>query len=161
MKRILPYPLLSLSLLVMWLLLNQSLGLGQILLGAFIAVMAGLVTAALDPPKPKVRSYLAILKLLWVVVIDVLRSNIEVVGVILSGRSRETNRFIEIPLELRDRVGLTILACIITATPGSAWLNYDSFRGVVLIHVLDLQDEAVWIATVKQRYEALLLEIFQ
>ncbi|MBI4048021.1 MAG: Na+/H+ antiporter subunit E, partial [Devosia nanyangense] len=71
------------------------------------------------------------------------------------------NRFIEIPLELRDRVGLTILACIITATPGSAWLNYDSFRGVVLIHVLDLQDEAVWIATVKQRYEALLLEIFQ
>jgi len=161
LKRILPYPLLSLSLLVMWLLLNQSLGLGQILLGAFIAVMAGLVTAALDPPKPKVRSYLAILKLLWVVVIDVLRSNIEVVGVILSGRSRETNRFIEIPLELRDRVGLTILACIITATPGSAWLNYDSFRGVVLIHVLDLQDEAVWIATVKQRYEALLLEIFQ
>ncbi|CDP49977.1 Na+/H+ antiporter subunit E [Paradevosia shaoguanensis] len=161
MKRILPYPLLSLSLLVMWLLLNQSLGLGQILLGAFIAVMAGLVTAALDPPKPKVRSYFAILKLLWVVVIDVLRSNIEVVGVILSGRSRETNRFIEIPLELRDRVGLTILACIITATPGSAWLNYDSFRGVVLIHVLDLQDEAVWIATVKQRYEALLLEIFQ
>jgi len=161
LKRILPYPLLSLSLLVMWLLLNQSLGLGQILLGAFIAVMAGLVTAALDPPKPKVRSYFAILKLLWVVVIDVLRSNIEVVGVILSGRSRETNRFIEIPLELRDRVGLTILACIITATPGSAWLNYDSFRGVVLIHVLDLQDEAVWIATVKQRYEALLLEIFQ
>ncbi|MFD1942583.1 Na+/H+ antiporter subunit E [Paradevosia shaoguanensis] len=161
MKRILPYPLLSLSLLVMWLLLNQSLGLGQILLGAFIAVMAGLVTAALDPPKPKVRSYFAILKLLWVVTIDVLRSNIEVVGVILSGRSRETNRFIEIPLELRDRVGLTILACIITATPGSAWLNYDSFRGVVLIHVLDLQDEAVWIATVKQRYEALLLEIFQ
>ncbi|QMV02734.1 Na+/H+ antiporter subunit E [Devosia sp. D6-9] len=161
MKRILPYPLLSLSLLVMWLLLNQSLGLGQILLGAFIAVMAGLVTAALDPPKPKVRSYFAILKLLWVVTIDVLRSNIEVVGVILSGRSRETNRFIEIPLELRDRVGLTILACIITATPGSAWLNYESFRGVVLIHVLDLQDEAVWIATVKQRYEALLLEIFQ
>jgi multicomponent K+:H+ antiporter subunit E len=161
LKRILPYPLLSLSLLVMWLLLNQSLGLGQILLGAFIAVMAGLVTAALDPPKPKVRSYFAILKLLWVVTIDVLRSNIEVVGVILSGRSRETNRFIEIPLELRDRVGLTILACIITATPGSAWLNYDSFRGVVLIHVLDLQDEAVWIATVKQRYEALLLEIFQ
>ena len=65
------------------------------------------------------------------------------------------------PLELRDRSALAILACIITATPGSAWLEYDAARGTVLIHVLDLIDEQQWIDTIKHRYERLLLEIFQ
>ena len=30
-----------------------------------------------------------------------------------------------------------------------------------MIHVLDLIDENVWIATIKGRYERLLLEIFE
>ncbi|GGF28120.1 cation:proton antiporter [Youhaiella tibetensis] len=161
MRRLFPYPLLSVSLLVMWLLLNQSLGLGHILLGALIGIATAWVTASLDPPKPHVYRYGSILRLLGRVVLDVFVSNIQVTRVLLTGRSRQTNRFIEIPLELTDRVGLAVLACIVTATPGSAWLNYDSARNVVLIHVLDLTDEDQWINTVKTRYEALLLEIFQ
>ena len=30
-----------------------------------------------------------------------------------------------------------------------------------MIHVLDLIDESVWIGTIKNRYERLLLEIFE
>jgi len=161
LKRVFPYPLLSASLLVMWLLLNQSLGVGHILLGAIIGICTAWATASLDPPKPHVYRYGSILRLIWRVLLDVFRSNIEVATVLLTGRSRQTSRFIEIPLELTDRVGLAVLSCIITATPGSAWLNYDSARSVVLIHVLDLTDEEQWISTVKTRYETLLLEIFQ
>ena len=161
LRRFLPYPLLSLSLLVMWLLLNQSLGPGHILLGAVIAIVTGWITASLDPPKPHVYRYGSALKLLVLVMVDVFRSNIDVASALITGRSRETNRFIEIPLELTDRVGLAVLATIVTATPGSAWVNYDSIRNVVLIHVLDLTDEEEWIRTVKTRYEKLLLEIFQ
>ncbi|RYE58485.1 MAG: Na+/H+ antiporter subunit E, partial [Rhizobiaceae bacterium] len=38
--------------------------------------------------------------------------------------------------------------------------EYDRARSTVLIHVFDLVDEKEWVATVKKRYEALLLEIF-
>lgn len=161
MRRVFPYPLLSASLLVMWLLLNQSLGLGHILLGAIIGMAAAWATARLDPPKPHVYRYGSVLKLIVFVLVDVFRSNIEVAIILLTGHGRQTSRFIEIPLELTDRVGLAVLSCVLTATPGSAWLNYDSIRSVVLIHVLDLTDEEQWIRTVKTRYEALLLEIFQ
>lgn len=162
MRQVLPYPLLSLGLLVLWLLLQQSLGLGHILLGAVIALLTGRAFAALQPERPRIRHPLKILKLMLLVAMDVMRSNLAVARIVLEGRRREhTSGFLTLPLELRDRSALAILACIITATPGSAWLEYDAARGTVLIHILDLIDEQEWIDTIKHRYESLLLEIFQ
>jgi len=162
MRRILPYPYLTLALLVMWLLLQQSLAPGQILLGGVVAILASLAMAALTPQRSKVRRLDKILVLAWHVVVDVLRSNVAVARIVLlGGRRKQTAGFLVLPLELRDRLGLAILATILTATPGSAWLEYDAVRGTVLIHVLDLVDEATWIETIKNRYERLLLEIFQ
>jgi multicomponent K+:H+ antiporter subunit E len=162
MRKFFPYPLLTLSLLVLWLLLQQSAGLGHILLGGVIAIFSSRALAALEPEKPYVRKIGAMIRLVGVVTLDIFHSNIAVIGIILQDRRRKpTSGFVAIPLELRDRSGLVILACIITATPGSAWLEYSPTRGVVLIHVLELISEEHWITTVKNRYERLLLEIFQ
>ena len=48
-----------------------------------------------------------------------------------------------------------------TATPGTLWVTFNSANGVLTLHVLDLIDEDAWIATIKQRYERHLLEIFE
>ncbi|MGY3360349.1 multisubunit Na+/H+ antiporter MnhE subunit [Bradyrhizobium sp. GM0.4] len=66
-----------------------------------------------------------------------------------------------IPLDMRNPYGLAMLACIITSTPGTLWVNFDAQKGLLMIHVLDLVDEAEWIRTIKQRYERHLLEIFE
>lgn len=162
MRRLFPHPLLTVLLLLMWLLLQQSVGLGNVLLGAALAIMASLAVAALEPERPRIGRIDKIVTLVALVTMDILRSNLAVCWFIISGRQRlGTSGFVKVPLELRDRVGLTILACIVTATPGSAWLEYSATRGYVLIHVLDLEDEQGWIDTVKHRYERLLLEIFR
>jgi len=162
MSRVLPYPLFTLALLIMWLLLQQSLSLGHLLLGGVIAVSASLAMAALEPERPKVRRFDKLIRLAVLVTLDILRSNIAVIGIILSGSKRkQTAGFLLVPLRLTNRIGLALLACIVTATPGSAWVEYDATRGTVLIHVLDLVDEKAWTETLKHRYENLLLEIFQ
>jgi multicomponent K+:H+ antiporter subunit E len=68
---------------------------------------------------------------------------------------------VNIPLELRDPYGLAALACIVTSTPGTLWVNFDAGEGVLMMHVLDLVDEGEWVRTIKGRYERHLLEIFQ
>ena len=35
-----------------------------------------------------------------------------------------------IPLDLRDPYGLAALACIITSTPGTLWVNFDAATGI-------------------------------
>ena len=155
-----PYPLLTLFLLLMWLLLN-GFTLGHLLLGTIVATVASWAMASLRPDKPKLKKWYLLPKLLFIVLYDIARSNIAVALVILRGRAPgHSTGFISVPLEIHDRTALAILAIVLTSTPGSAWLEYDSHDRTVLLHVLDLIDEAQWVDLIKNRYEKLLMEIF-
>lgn len=159
MTRLLPYPVLALSLFAMWLLLN-GLSAGHVLLGALVAVAASWAMRPLEPAKPRIGRWRTVPVLFWRVMVDIFRSNVAVVGVILSrDRSRRAG-FVRIPLDMRDPTGLAVLACIITATPGTAWVEYHSGGSWLTIHVLDLVEEKVWIAHIKD-YEKMLMEIFR
>ena len=59
-----------------------------------------------------------------------------------------------------DPVGLALLSMIVTATPGTAWLEYDSATGVLLLHVFDMIETDDWPALIRDRYESRLLEAF-
>ncbi len=162
MTRWLPHPLLLPGLVILWLLLQQSLSLGQILLGTIVALFASRGMAALRPQKVRIRFTSAIPRLAMTVLGDIVRSNIAVGRIILTRENpRRTSGFIHLPLDMRNRYGLAVLGIIITATPGTLWMQYDSARGVLLVHVLDLVDEDAWIQLIKQRYERLLMEIFE
>lgn len=162
MTRILPFPITSASVLVLWLLLNQSLSLGQFFLGSAVALIGGWMVAALDVPKARPRRLGAIVRLAALVLADIVRSNFAVARIILGLQGRRwTSGFVEIPLELRDPYGLATLACIITSTPGTLWADFDAASGSLTIHVLDLIDKSEWVRTIKGRYERLLLEIFE
>ena len=161
MTRLVPFPIVSAGLLVFWLMLNQTLSLGHILLGGAVALIGGWALAALQPPKARPRRLVAIFRLAALVIADIVRSNIAVARIILGlGRKRWTSGFVEIPLELRDPYGLAALACIITSTPGTLWVDFNETSGTLTIHVLDLVDKAEWVRIIKGRYERLLLEIF-
>jgi multicomponent K+:H+ antiporter subunit E len=152
--------MVSAGLLVLWLLLN-GLSVGHILLGSAVALIGGWALAALEPPKARTRQLAAIFRLIAVVVADVVRSNLAVARIILGlERRRWASGFVEIPLELRNPYGLVTLACIITSTPGTLWVDFEEASGTLTIHVLDLVDKAEWVRTIKGRYERLLLEIF-
>ena len=161
MTRLVPFSLVSASLLALWLLLNQSLSPGQILLGAAVALIGGWALALLAPPRAHPRRLVAIFRLATLVFADILRSNIAVARIILGlGRRQRTPGFVEIPLALRDPYGLATLACIITSTPGTVWVDFNEASGLLTIHVLDLVDKSEWVHTIRGRYERLLLEIF-
>jgi multicomponent K+:H+ antiporter subunit E len=156
-----PYPLLSFALLVMWLLLNDFT-LGHLILGSVVAVFGGWAMASLRPDKPKLKKWYLLPKLFWLVFVDIIRSNLAVALLMIRGkRQKHTSGFITVPLEIEHPTALAIMAVILTSTPGSAWLAYDGRRKTVLIHVLDLIDEEQWVQNIKHRYERLLLEIIE
>jgi len=161
MTRLLPYPLLAVSLLVVWILLNDW-SLGHIILGSIIALAATVAMVSLQPAKPVLRRWSRIPRLMLVVLYDITLSNLAVARIVLRcGRGSRTPGFVEIPLQLRDPTGLAVLACIVTSTPGTAWIEYHSAGGLLRIHVLDLVSDEEIITQIKQRYESLLMEIFE
>lgn len=160
-KRIMPYPILSVFLFGMWLLLSQSLSAGHIVLGSIIGIAGGFAISSLQMPSGRVRRPFSIVRLAFVVLSDIIRSNIAVARIILSPSGKANSGFVTIQIELRSHYGLAVLACIITSTPGTVWVNFDNTKGKLLIHVLDLIDQATWIDIIKNRYERPLMEIFE
>lgn len=162
MKNLLPYMLCVTALVLFWLILQQSISPGHIVLAIVIALVISLAPLKLDLPAGRLRRPLALVKLAGLVLHDIVRSNIAVASIILRMRTEHKNsEFMDIPLELTSPYGLALLGIIITSTPGTLWVNLDSSRGILTIHVLDLIDESAWIAIIKGRYERLLLEAFE
>jgi multicomponent K+:H+ antiporter subunit E len=40
-------------------------------------------------------------------------------------------------------------------------VSFDAATGMLMIHVLDLVDQSEWVRTIKDRYERLLMEVFE
>jgi multicomponent K+:H+ antiporter subunit E len=151
------------TLFALWLILNESLAPGHLLLGAAIALAGVAVYHRLQPAANRVRNRPgAALRLLGLVLADIVRSNVAVARIVFGvGGSQRRAGFLSLPLEVRHPGSLAVIACIITATPGTSWVRYDSAANVVTIHVLDLVDDEDWIRLFKQRYERQLMEIFE
>lgn len=162
MRRLFPSYGYSLVLLAVWLLLQGSLAPVDLLIGGLLAILLPHVMVRLAPEPIKFGNLAAIMSLTVRVLIDIGRSNVAVANIVLGGHKAErVSGFLEVPLELTSRNGLAALAGIVTATPGTSWIDYDRKRSVLTLHVLDLYDREQWIATIKNRYERFLLEIFR
>ena len=163
-RAVLPHPILSLALFGASLLLSGSVAAPALALALLMALAAPHIMRALEVEPVRVRKPLTLLSFALVVTRDIIRSNWEVALVVLglnASRDSRVSGFVHIPLEMRDRYGLAVLAVIITSTPGTIWVEYEDATGVLLLHILDLRDEDDWADRIKNRYERRLMEIFE
>lgn len=161
MNRFLPSPILSLTLLLIWLLLNQSVAVAHILFGSVLALVVPLYTAPLQPVHSGIRKPLVLFRLLSWSLVEIIRSCFNVSRIILFQRQQINSQFIRVPLDLRNPAGLAVLSCLINSTPGTVWVEIIPETHELSLHVFDLHDANWWVTTIKQRYEQPLLDIFE
>lgn len=159
-KRILPYPILAFTLFVMWALLT-GFSIGHLFLGAIIAVLVSRTMLTLRPEQPDIRISGAMVKLAWLLLLDIFWSNISTAKVILSGSKARNSGFVSVPIKLRSPYALSALSMIMTATPGTLWVQHDPGRQMLLIHFVNMHDAPAWIENYRNKMEQLLLEIFE
>ncbi|WP_313072679.1 Na+/H+ antiporter subunit E [Melaminivora sp.] len=160
--KLLPAPLVSVGLFLMWLILNHSVSPGHLLLALILALVLPVLFRSLRPQRVSVHRPLTILRLCWIVMVDTTESNIAVLRALLrSGPPEHAADFVTIPLELRDPNALAVLAMIVCITPGTSWAELSLDRSLLMLHVLEVADRQAIIEHVKTRYERPLMEIFE
>lgn len=160
MNRWLPQPMFSLFLWLVWLLLANSLDPGHIVLGAFLALALPLFTSKFWPDQPCMGRPLSLVAYLAVFFWDIVIANLTVARLILGPVRRLRPAFVTLPLDLTNEFAITVLAHSISLTPGTVSSKVSEDRRSLIVHVLDLDDEAQLVRRIKQRYEAPLKEIF-
>ena len=161
MTRLLPHPLLSAILLVIWLLLANELSVAHLLLGALLGWVVPLYTARFWPDQVQVRRPLLLLRFIGVVLYDILVANVTVASLILGRQERLQPAFVVLPLTLRSDLAISLLANTVSLTPGtvSAYLSAD--RRCLIIHSLHTTAPDDMLATIRRRYETPLKEILE
>ena len=155
-----PHPMLSLLLLAVWLLLNNTLAPGHWVLGGVLALVIPWLTAQFWQEKVCVRAPLTLLRFLGVVLWDIVVANIVVAKLILSPNRQLSPGFIVIDLQAQHPLAISFLANTISLTPGTVSCDLSQDRSQLLVHALHLEDTQATIKDIKQRYEAPLIKVF-
>lgn len=159
--RLLPQPLLSAALFFIWLLAHNEVNPGLVVLGSGLALAIPLVTRSFWPEYPRRVRYGPLIRLIGVVLFDILVANIRVALLILGPASRRRPGFLTLPLQVKTPHAITMLAGIISLTPGTVSANLSADRSTLLVHGLRLEDLDAATARIRSRYERPLLEIFE
>lgn len=162
LARLVPHPLLSLSLLIVWLALVNKVTLGNVILGAGFGLVIPMLTHAYWPDRPKLRNPLMVVEYTLVVLWDIVVANVQVALILLfRPEARIRSTWICVPVELTSAEAITVLAGTITMTPGTVSATLSADGAAILVHTLDTDDPDGVRDQIKSRYERRLKEIFQ
>jgi multicomponent Na+:H+ antiporter subunit E len=88
--------------------------------------------------------------------VEVLKASLDVARLVLGRRVAITPAVVRVTLVRRDERVATLLACLLTLTPGTLALHYSADEGVLYVHALDT-DSAAAVEDGVRRIEARLL----
>ena len=161
MRRIIPHPGLSVLLLLVWMLLQNSLSFGALVVGIVIGILVPIFTAPFWPGRPRI-GYLHAFSYLALVIWDIVVANFEVAWIILFRRNRDLRpAWLVIPIGLDTPEAITVLAGTISLTPGTVTSDVSACGRFLLVHALDSADHEAAIRKIKTRYEARLKKVFR
>ncbi|ENX10454.1 MULTISPECIES: Na+/H+ antiporter subunit E [Acinetobacter] len=154
-----PHPFVSVLIFVSWLMLAHSLDVTDLLIAVILAIgIARLVSPFIDRT-PHIQ-WLPAIKLFFVVLWDIVISNFRVAKMVLGPMDQLHPKWYRVPLETEHEQVNTLLAMIITTTPGTVSAGIDQERGDILVHALSTDNAELDIQDIKKRYEMPLIEIF-
>ena len=161
MKTLLPHPFLSLTLWIVWLLLNNTVAPSHMLLGAVLAVIIPMMTSSFWPERVCMRHPGTLFKFVMVVLWDILVANVIVAKLIMGNKDNLQPKFLHIPLDLQHPLAISLLANTISLTPGTVSCDVIDGGKTLLVHGLHEEDPQATIDEIKQRYEQPLKKVFE
>lgn len=159
LDRIFPHPFVSVIVGISWLMLNHSIEFFDLFVAILLAIFIPKIIQPFIVRTPNINWSLAI-KLFFVVLWDIIISNIRVAKQVLGPLDQLHPKWYRVPLDTDHEHVNTLLAMIITTTPGTVSAGIDQERGDILVHSLNTNDPEADILDIKTRYEAPLMAIF-
>jgi multicomponent K+:H+ antiporter subunit E len=159
--KIIPHPILSFTLLISWLLLNNTIAAGHIVLGTILSIFIPLLTASFWQEKVCVKNPLVLVKFVGLVLYDIIMANITVAKQVLSPNNTLKPNFFKLPIKLEHPLAISVLSSTISLTPGTVSCDLSKDKSYLLIHGLSVENVEQEIETIQQRYKKPLLEVFK
>ncbi len=144
-----------------WVAVTGEVSVANLLEGA---VLAGLLVLLLRVPLRRRFRFEKVPKALGLLLYflkEILLSNAAVARSLLSPVSSLSPGIVAVPLDLKSDPQITLLATLITLTPGTLSLNVSDDRRTLYVHAMYVDDPTELVREIKNGFEKRVMEVFR
>ena len=156
------FVLLLFVITLVWAAVTGTFSLLNLLLGIGVASLATLlIRERIDRPHVARRAWL-IVTLAALFLYELALSATRVAFLVLTPdlKKRMAPAIIAYPLTVKSDAEITLLANLITLTPGTLSVDVAPDRSVLYLHALEMRDREATIASIRDGFEAKIIEVF-
>lgn len=150
---------LNIVIAIMWAVLWNSYTGVDFLLGYIVGIFILFVLRRFLHFDFYMRRVFAAFKLIALFIKELIMSNIDVVKVLLSPKFDIEPGIIEVPTQLKSDWELTLLASLISLTPGTLSMDFSEDKKSIFVHSIHVPDKEEMIREIHDTFEKAIMEV--
>lgn len=101
----------------------------------------------------------AVMKLIMLFVVELIKANIHMVKIVLQRKLRHQSGIVAFETRLTKPIEITLLAALISLTPGTVSMDFSQDGQTIFIHAIDVPDKDALIVSIRQSFERAIMEV--
>lgn len=151
--------LLNFFIAVVWMFVNNEWTTITFLIGYLVGFVLIFMLRRFFPGQFYGRRLLATFVLLVIFVKELFLSNLAVIKQVIKPRLAIRPGIVALPIELKTPWEITLLANLITLTPGTLTVDVSNDNKMFYIHALDIEETEQVISGIKETFEKRIMEV--
>ncbi|WP_416729038.1 Na+/H+ antiporter subunit E [Fictibacillus sp. JL2B1089] len=151
--------ILNLLIGVIWMFLSESYSFASFIVGFVIGAALLYLLNRFIPDSYYFKHVRAILYLVFLFIRELLLANIEVLKWVYKPKLNFQPGILALPIDVKKNWEITLLANLITLTPGTLSVDVSRDQRYIYIHALDLPDVNETIVSIKESFEKAIREV--
>lgn len=151
--------LINIIIAVIWMFLQNNFTFPGFIFGYIIGIFILLLIRRFLLFDFYLKRLWAVIKLVWLFLVELMKANIDVVKIVLSPKLTNSPGIVAVPTELETDFEITLLAALISLTPGTVSMDFSDDSKTIYVHALDVPDEEEMIAQIRNTFERAIMEV--
>ena len=151
--------MINLVIAVIWMFLQDSYLMSTFLFGFILGVLLLFIFRNFFEFDFYFRRIFAFIKLMLLFLRELIKSNIDVIKVVIKPRLDNHPGIIAVDTNLETEIEIATLAALITLTPGTVSMDFSADGSTIFVHALDVDDRDEMVADIKGSFEKAIMEV--
>jgi multicomponent Na+:H+ antiporter subunit E len=151
--------LLNVFLAFIWMFLKVSYDTTTFIVGFFFGLVTIFTFRRFFDSRFYLHRVIAVINLLLIFIKELILANIAVLKVVLKPKLDMQPGIFAFPTKLKNDWEITVLANLITLTPGTLVIDVSMDNQILYVHAMDIQDAQEVINSIKNTFEKAIMEV--
>ncbi|MEN2765911.1 Na+/H+ antiporter subunit E [Ornithinibacillus xuwenensis] len=151
--------IINLIIAIMWMFLSESYTLASFIAGFIWGILLVLLLNRFIPGRFYGIRFVKILKLILLFMKELILSNLSILRLIYTPKPEIEPGIFAIPLEVKSNWEITLLAHLITLTPGTLSVAVSDDNRTLYVHAMDIDEVDKSVQEIKDSFEKAILEV--